>query len=160
MVLASRRSFGVLTGLLLLEAARHDHVERVVRPALDRGEVVLSDRFADSSVVYQGMVRGVGLERCFELNTMATGGIEPDLTVVLDLDHNAGVDRARSRNADGDGRESRLDDEPENFHRKVREGFLELAERLPDRLRVVPADGAPEEVFARVREVLPEGLRD
>lgn len=148
-----------LTELLLLEAARHDHVERVVRPALERGEVVLSDRFADSSVVYQGMVRGVGVEQCIELNRVATGGIEPDLTVVLDLDHRAGVDRARVRNADGDGCESRLDDEPDDFHRRVRDGFLELAGRLPERIRVVPADGAPGEVFDRVRDVLPEALR-
>ncbi len=102
-----------LTELFLLEAARRDHVERVVRPALDRGDVVLSDRYADSSTVYQGMVRGIGVERVEALNRIATEGLEPDLTLVLDLDHESGLNRARSRNAAGDGSESRLDDEPD-----------------------------------------------
>lgn len=147
-----------LSELFLLEAARHDHVERVVRPALANGDVVLCDRYADSSVVYQGMVRGVGEERTVELNRIATGGLDPDLTLVLDLDHESGVERARSRNAEGDGKESRLDDEPATFHRKVREGFLLLAEREPERIRVVSAEGEPNEVFGRVLVELPEDL--
>jgi dTMP kinase len=148
-----------LTELFLLEAARRDHVERVIRPALERGEVVLTDRFADSSLVYQGMVRGVGVERTAELNAIATGGLEPDLTLVLDLDHEAGVGRARSRNAEGGNGESRLDDEPVDFHRQVREGFLELARLAPHRVRVIDASGDPAGVFARVLELLPGGRR-
>jgi len=148
-----------LSELFLLEAARHDHVERVVRPALDRGEVVLSDRYADSSTVYQGMVRGLGEALVIELNRLATGGLEPDLTLVLDLDPTAGVSRARSRNAGGDGAESRLDDEPAEFHRRVRDGFLRLAELHPERVRVVDADGDPDAVFARVLSALPGALR-
>jgi dTMP kinase len=147
-----------LSELFLLEAARHDHVERVVRPALANGDVVLCDRYADSSVVYQGMVRGVGVKRTKELNRIATGSLDPDITLVLDLDHESGVERARSRNAEGDGKESRLDDEPTAFHRKVREGFLLLAEREPKRIRVVSAEGEPNEVFGRVLVELPEDL--
>jgi dTMP kinase len=147
-----------LSELFLLEAARHDHVELVVRPALANGDVVLCDRYADSSVVYQGMVRGVGEERTVELNRIATGGLDPDLTLVLDLDHESGVERARSRNAEGDGKESRLDDEPTTFHRKVREGFLLLAKREPNRVRVVSAEGAPSAVFERILAELPECL--
>ena len=148
-----------LSELFLLEAARHDLVDRVIRPALARGEVVLSDRYADSSLVYQGMVRGVGVERTDELNRVATGGLQPDLTIVLDLDHGSGVQRARLRNAEGDGSESRLDDEPAEFHRRVREGFLHLAEHEPARVRVVSAAGSPEEVFDRVLAELPGELR-
>jgi len=148
-----------LSELFLLEAARHDHVERVVRPALDRGEVILCDRYADSSTVYQGMVRGIGVERVEELNDLATGGLDPDLTVVLDLDPEAGIERARSRNAEGDGSESRLDDEPAEFHRSVREGFLRLADRYPHRVRVIDASGGPDTVFSRLLAVLPEELR-
>ncbi len=148
-----------LTELFLLEAARRDHVEWVVRPAVARGEVVLSDRYADSSTVYQGMVRGVGVERVVELNRIATGGLDPDLTVVLDFDHEAGLLRARSRNAEGDGSESRLDDEPSAFHRRVREGFLHLARTSPDRVRVVSAEGDSHEVFSNVLAVLPKELR-
>jgi dTMP kinase len=148
-----------LSELFLLEAARHDHVERVIRPALARGEVVLSDRYTDSSTVYQGMVRGLGVERVEELNRLATGGLDPDLTLVLDLDPEAGVIRARSRNAMGDGSESRLDDEPAEFHRRVREGFLRLADLHPDRVRVIDAAGSPDAVFPRLLAVLPEELR-
>ena len=138
-----------LVELLLLEAARHDHVERVVVPALARGTVVISDRFADSSTVYQGMVRGLGVEQVERLNALATGGVEPDRTVVLDLEPEAGVGRALRRNAD-DGGASRLDDEPLDFHRRVREGFLELARRHPERIRLVAAAGPADDVFARV----------
>jgi dTMP kinase len=148
-----------LSELFLLEAARHDHVERVIRPALDRGEIVLSDRYADSSTVYQGMVRGIGVERVIELNRLATGGLEPDRTIVLDLDPEAGVARARSRNATGDGSESRLDDEPVAFHRQVRQGFLRLAQIAPGRVRVVDAGDDPEAVFARILAELPVELR-
>jgi dTMP kinase len=138
-----------LVELLLLEAARHDHVERVVVPALASGAVAISDRFADSSTVYQGMVRGLGVEQVERLNALATGGLEPERTVVLDLDPEAGVGRALRRNAD-DGEASRLDQEPLDFHRRVREGFLELARRHPERICLVAAAGTADDVFARV----------
>ena len=147
-----------LTELFLLEAARHDHVENVVAPALQRGEVVISDRYADSSTVYQGMVRGLVEELVIQLNRLATGDLEPDLTVVFDLDPEEGLGRARSRNAAG-AEEDRLDDEPSEFHQRVREGFFRLAELHPDRVRIVDASGDPETVFARLLEVLPEELR-
>lgn len=148
-----------LTELFLLEAARRDHVENVVVPALERGEVVLCDRYADSSTVYQGMVRGLGEELVIQLNRLATSDLDPDLTIVFDLDPEAGVTRARSRNETGDGSESRLDDEPAEFHRRVREGFIRLAELHPERVRVVDASGGPEEVFDRLLAFLPGGLR-
>jgi dTMP kinase len=148
-----------LSELFLLEAARRDLVEKVIRPAIDRGEVVLCDRYADSSVVYQGMVRGVGVETAVELNRIATDGLEPDLTLVLDLDHEAGVQRARTRNEEGDGSESRLDDEPADFHRQVREGFLRLADHHPDRFRVIPAEGKPDKVFGKILAAMPADLR-
>jgi dTMP kinase len=148
-----------LSEIFLLEASRHDHVERTIGPAIEEGAVVLCDRFTDSSLVYQGLVRGLGWDEVAALNRLATGGLEPDLTLVFDMDPEAALARAYSRNSLGRSRESRLDDEPAEFHRRVREGFLELAEREPDRVRVIDADGAPEKVFARVRPVLPEALR-
>jgi dTMP kinase len=147
-----------LTELFLLEAARHDHVEHVIAPALQRGEVVISDRYADSSTVYQGMVRGLGEELVIQLNRLATGDLEPDLTVVFDLDPEEGLGRARSRNAAG-AEADRLDDEPSEFHQRVREGFFRLAELHPERVRIVDASGDPETVFARLLEVVPEELR-
>jgi dTMP kinase len=148
-----------LSEIFLLEASRHDHVERVIRPAINDGAVVLCDRFTDSSLVYQGLVRGLGWDEVAQLNRLATGGLDPDLTLVLDMDPEAALARAQSRNSEGSSRESRLDDEPMEFHRRVRKGFLELAEREPDRVWVIDADGSPEKVFARIHPVLPEALR-
>jgi dTMP kinase len=148
-----------LSEIFLLEASRRDHVERVIRPALEAGAVVLCDRFTDSSLVYQGVVRGLGWDEVAALNRLATGGLEPDLTLVFDMDPEKALARAHSRNAEGATRESRLDDEPAAFHRQVREGFLELARREPDRVRVIDAAGRPEKVFARIGPVLPGELR-
>lgn len=147
-----------LSEYLLFGAARHDHVRRCIEPALARGEVVVCDRFSDSSVVYQGWVRGVGEERIAALDREATGGLAPDLTVVLDLDPVAALERVRARHAGG-GEQSRLDDEPDEFHARVREGFLRLARREPGRVRVVDADASAEEVHRRVLACLPEDLR-
>jgi len=145
--------------IFLLEAARRDHVELVIRPAIEDGAVVLCDRFTDSSLVYQGLVRGLGWEEVAGLNRLATGGLEPDLTLVFDMDPEAALARAHTRNSEASSRESRLDDEPAEFHRRIRDGFLELAEREPSRVRVIDADGSPEKVFARVHPLLPEALR-
>jgi dTMP kinase len=145
--------------IFLLEAARRDHVERIVRPALAEGAVVLCDRFTDSSLVYQGFVRGLGWDEVARLNRLATGGLDPDLTLVFDMDPGAALARAHTRNSEGAGRESRLDDEPAVFHQRVREGFLKLARREPDRVRVIDAVGRPEKVFARIHPALPEALR-
>jgi len=144
------------TELFLLEAARRDHVRAVVAPALERGAVVLSDRFADSSTVYQGAVRALGAECVEGLNRLATGGLEPALTIVLDLPADEGVGRALARNA-GDGRtDDRLDGENLEFHRQVREAFLALARRLPERIRVVDARGSSEAVFDRLLPLVEE----
>ena len=147
-----------LTEIFLLEAARHDHVERVIRPALARGAVVLCDRFADSSWVYQGVVRGLGEEAVERLNELSTGGVEPDLTLVLDMEPGAALGRARDRNSASASRESRLDDEPREFHERVRQGFHRLAERFPGRVRLIDANAAPDEVFRRVLAALPAEL--
>ena len=142
-----------LSEIFLLEAARRDHVERIIRPAIE------SDRFTDSSLVYQGLVRGLGWDEVAGLNRLATGGLDPDLTLVFDMDPEAALARAQSRNTEESSRESRLDDDPAEFHRRVREGFLELARREPDRVRVIDAEGSHDEVFDRVHPVLPDGLR-
>lgn len=138
-----------LTELFLLEAARHDHVDNLIRPAVARGAVVLADRFADSSTVYQGLVRGIGSAVVRQLNILATGGLEPDLTLIFDLDPAESLGRAHGRNA-AEGSSSRLDDEPPDFHRDVRDAFLRLAATDRRRMRVVDATGSSDEVFARV----------
>ncbi len=148
-----------LTELFLLAAARRDHVERVIRPALARGAVVLCDRFTDSSVVYQGLAGGVDAEVVAEVNRLATGGLEPHLTLVFDLDPADALPRVRSRNGAAGGAESRIDERPTTFHQRVRQAFLELAEREPGRVRVVAAGGSPEAIRRSVLQCLPEALR-
>jgi dTMP kinase len=148
-----------LSELFLLAAARRDHVVQVIEPALARGEVVLCDRFADSSLVYQGMVRKVGEEVTGQVNQLATGGLEPDLTIVLDMDPEVAVTRARLRNADRDDAQSRLDDEPDDFHRQIAAGYRRLAELLPHRARMVDAAADKETVFERLLVHLPKELR-
>ena len=147
-----------LTEIFLLAAARHEHVERVIRPALERRAAVLCDRYTDSSAVYQGMVRGVGEEVVARINRLATGALEPDLTIVLDVEPAQALPRAHCRNADTDLNESRLDDEPVAFHTRVRKGFLRLARQHPDRVQVVDASGDPDVVFKRIVAVLPAEL--
>jgi len=142
-----------MTELFLLEAARHDHVDGLIQPALERGAVVLADRFADSSTVYQGFVRGLGAAVVRQLNIMAAGGLEPDLTLLFDLDPDEGLARAHGRNAQ-EGSKDRLDEEPAEFHREIRQAFLRLAEAVPKRIRVVDAAGSEDEVFDRVIAVV------
>jgi len=147
-----------LSELFLLAAARRDLVERVIRPALSRGAVVLCDRFTDSSVVYQGVVGGVGREMVEEINRMATGGLVPDRTFLLDLDPRVGIERTRRRNDEVGGR-SRFDERPLEFHQRVQDAYLELALEDTARFRVLPAEEEEEVLFERLLEELPEALR-
>jgi glycosyltransferase involved in cell wall biosynthesis len=105
-------------------------VEEILRPALDRGEIVLCDRYGDASTAYQGVGRGLGIERVEEFNDLATGRLSPDLTFLVDLDPREGQVRMGRRKRD------RMEQEDAEFHRKVREGYLELARRHP-RVRVI-----------------------
>ena len=130
-----------LTEALLFAASRAEHVQRVIRPALAGGQVVLCDRYVDSTVAYQGYGRGVALETVAELNRLATGGVMPDLTLVLDLDVSEGLRRARARRgalAACDPFE-RLAIE---FHERVRKGYWAIRDREPERVTLVDADRA------------------
>lgn len=118
---------------LLFAAARGEHVARVVRPALAQGAVVICDRYLDSSVAYQGVGRGLGVERVRDLSLWAAHGLLPDLTVLLDVDPEVGLARFAERD--------RLEAEPLAYHQAVRQGFLDLAAAEPHRYLVVPADG-------------------
>jgi dTMP kinase len=135
---------------LLFAASRGEHVARLVRPALERGAVVITDRYLDSSIAYQGVARGLGLEVVEELNLWATRHLLPDLTVVLDVEAGAGLDRVTDPN--------RLEDEPTSFHTVVVQAFRDLAAREPGRYLVLPASGSREEIAAaildRVRTLL------
>lgn len=145
-----------LTELLLYAASRRQHVIEVIRPALDRGAVVLCDRFTDATLAYQGFGRLLDLDRLRTLNEWVTGGLHPDLTLLYDIDEEAGLRRAQSRNARAASAEGRFEGEDIGFHRRVREGYLALATAEPRRFVVLDAEGSIDEVFERTLAVLRE----
>lgn len=138
-----------LSELFLILAARAAFVDKVVRPALEAGKVVVADRFALSTLAYQGYGRGLPLDRIREANAIATGGLEPDLYLVLDV----GVERGAARQIEQGKAPDRMEGAGEAFLRRVREGYLELARGEP-RVRVLPGGGSPEEVHRRIRGLL------
>jgi len=132
---------------LLYAAARAQLVGEVIRPALARGATVIADRFIDSSVAYQGVARGLGIDRVLAVNDAATGGLQPDRTLLLRIPREEAAAR-RDVNAD------RIESEAGAFHDAVAEGFSQAAIRFPERVRVVDAGGSREQVAARVREAV------
>ncbi len=138
-----------LAELLLVSAARAEHLTRVIEPALAAGSWVLCDRYLDSTRVYQGLAGGLGLERVDRLQREVAGFRLPDLTLVLDLPAPVGLARRRAA-----GATSRFERKGEAFHERVREGFRTLAAAEPERLVLVDAERPVEEVAARIREVV------
>ena len=136
---------------LLFAAARAQLVEQVIGPALGRGEVVLCDRYLDSSLAYQGAARGLGQEPIAAINRFATGGLLPDLVVLLRLDPEEGLARGR-------GSRDRIECQDLEFHRRVAQGFLDLAEADPERFVIVDAAPPPDRVAAEVREAVQRSL--
>lgn len=132
--------------LLLYLADRAQHVRQVLLPALADGAVVVCDRFADSSEVYQGRVRGLGVERVRQLNRWVCGDLWPDLTLVLDLDPGLGLGRVRQRQGDLGLAPDRLESEGLAFHQAVRQGFLEQVAQEPQRLKFIEAGRSPQRV--------------
>jgi dTMP kinase len=152
-LLEGDRSPAPLAELLLFAADRAQHVHEVIAPALAAGKIVVCDRFADSTLAYQGFGRGLDIGLIRRLNDEATGGLKPDLTLLLDLSPEAGLTREGAQ-LDVTGRE------PVEFHQRVREGFLALARQEPKRFVVIDATLTPEEVtkqaMAAVEERLPQ----
>ena len=145
-----------LCQVFLFMAARQQHVAQVIRPAIARGAVVISDRYVDATMAYQGFGQGVELETIRDLNALATGGVLPDLTLVLDLDPAVGMSRIGGRRLDA------FEKMDLAFHRRVRDGYLEIARTEKRRVVVLPADRDEETlasaVTATVNELL--GRRD
>jgi len=158
---AENRAITPLTELLLYAAARSQHMSEVVTPALEAGGIVLCDRFTDATIVYQGYGRRLDLAVIAKLNQLATGGMRPDLTVLLDCPAETGLKRAISRiNSVAGAREERFELESLQFHQRVREGYLCLAQQEPERFVIIDAAaGIPETEEAIAAEVL-ERLAD
>lgn len=142
-----------LAELLLYLADRYQHLKEVVEPALREGCWVFSDRYHDATLAYQGYARGIGLERADRIAALLDIP-RPDLTVLIDVPVELGLERARSRNRDAEDPLGRFEAEEVEFHRKVREGYLTIAAREPDRFLHLDGQGAPEVVFERLKESL------
>jgi dTMP kinase len=138
---------------LLFAAARADHVEKTIRPALERGQWVLSDRFVDSSLAYQGGAGGLGIEPVRTLHDLGSQGFLPHRTLVLMLAD--GGERARARDSDGS---DRIGGRPADYHRKVAEAFRLLADQEPARVRLVEGSGTPDEVTQRLLDEIADLL--
>ena len=139
---------------LLMYAARSDHLDRLIRPALARGAWVISDRFADSSRAYQGVAGGLDPDFIEALDRGVVGADQPDLTLIFDLAASAGLARAAGRGA----AEARFEGKGAAFHERLREGFAAIAKAHPERCVMIDADAAPDDVFARIWSVVRERL--
>ncbi|MBI5101272.1 MAG: dTMP kinase [Nitrospirae bacterium] len=146
-ILLSTDSLGMipLTELLLYNAARVQHIEEVIAPALTRGEIVITDRFSDSTVAYQGYGRDIDLKLIDSLDAVSTNRLRPDLTVLLDLDAETGLRRNKEINKD-----DRLEREDISFHEKVRRGFISIAAKESDRVRIIDCSEGIGEVHKKI----------
>ena len=142
------------TELLLYFSSRAQHVESVIRPALEKGKVVICDRFYDATVAYQGYGRNIDLEKIRFINDFATEGLAPDLTILIDIDVLRGIERSKSRNKAKLLKKEldRMERESLDFHNRVRQGYLTLAERNRGRFRVFDGCLPQETLFENIRQ--------
>ena len=150
--------------LLLFEASRNQLVEKVIRPALTKGTWVICDRFMDSTTAYQGYGRGLPVDEVKSIHHFTINEIEPDLTLLLDLDVNTGFDRITQRFLELGESADRFEQEERSFHERVRQGYLTLAQEEPNRFRIVDASKNPKTVsksiWAIIKNLLTEGRED
>ena len=152
-LLDSQEQVDPLTELLVFAADRAQHVRRLLRPALESDRVVISDRYADATVAYQGSGRGFSPELIQQIVQLATDGLKPDLTLLFDLPVAECLKRTGRRTTDKQ-KADRLDSEDSEFHTRVREAYLRLAEAEPQRFRVIDSSGPVEETHAQVKEII------
>ncbi len=155
---AKNREMCPTTELLLTFASRAQNVDERILPALAMGQVVLSDRFTDSTLVYQGMGRGLGAEVVYEVDRIACRGLVPDLTLLVDVDTEVGLSRAHQRNQRTQDVETRIDEQAVGFHKKIRDAYHQLAADEPKRVKLIDggrdAESVAEEVWRVVEAYL------
>ncbi len=142
-----------ITELLLYNASRTQHTEEVIIPAINRGAVVITDRFTDSTIAYQGYGRGIDLNLLDSIDLIATGRLRPDITILLDLDVEVGLKRNRGIN-----KTDRLELEDVEFHQKVRSGYHSLAAKEPERIKLINISGSIEEIHNRIVKIISDIL--
>jgi dTMP kinase len=146
------------TEALLLAAGRRQHVVEKIRPALSRGDIVLCDRFVDSSIAYQGQARGIGVEEVKAINAFAIEGLKPDLTIYLDVEAEVGLSRIRDKKSNRS--QDRLELEAITFHEEVRKGYAQLISQEPERFTIIDASQVEEKVFEDTWAVIKAKLKD
>lgn len=145
-----------MTELLLMYAARIDHVEKLIKPALERGAWVICDRFSDSSMAYQGVARGLGTDRVEAIHTAVMNGFQPDMTILFDIDPILALKRVKTRGEDL----SRFDTETLDFHKKLRAAFLEMAEKSPDRFETIDAASSRDAITTQIKHSMMKKFPD
>jgi dTMP kinase len=138
-----------VTELLLYNASRVQHLKEVILPALNKGGIVITDRFSDSTVAYQGYGRGIDLKLIDSLDRMVTEGLKPDITLLIDLDAETGLLRNKGIN-----KTDRLELEDLKFHKKVRAGYLQIAAREPERIKLIDGSGSIEEIQRKIIDIV------
>lgn len=139
-----------LTEILLLSAARRDHYNNLIKKNIDDNVVVISDRFYDSSLIYQGVVKGLGMDKVMQITQIAIGNAAPDVTFLLDSDPEISQKRMSTRAED----RNVYDDKSIEFHKKLRAGFLQIASQHPSRIKIINADQSPQEVSEQINQII------
>ena len=142
LLLTSKENIAKTSELFLFLADRAQHVKEVIEPALEQGKIVLCDRFSDSTIAYQGGPRGFEMQKVEELCQFASGGLEPDLTLYLDIDPVIGLERVKKLSSAQD----RIESETLEFHQEIRKAFLKLAKQYPSRIQTIDATGSKQSV--------------
>jgi dTMP kinase len=156
--LETEENVAPMAELLLFAADRAQHVEFLIKPALADGRIVISDRYADATYAYQGVGRGFPEVTVDQVIELATGGLRPDLTLFFDISVETAIKRTGSRSGD-EAKANRMDFETAEFYKRVREAYLQIAERESDRFIVVDAEGSVEEIHTKVVEIVADSLR-
>lgn len=150
--------WSALSEALLIYAARDMHVQRLIRPALEEDKIVITDRFYDSTFVYQGYGRGLDLDSLSKINDIVLKGLKPDITFVLDIDSEQGLTRSQRRLASEqlgvDQTEDRFERLALDFHQKIRDGFLDIANKEPERCHVIDASQSIEDMAAQIKKIV------
>ena len=155
---SSTSGLAPLAELALMYAARAQHLQEVIRPALAKGEIVVSDRYNDASLAYQGYGRELGAETVRALDRVICGRTQPDLTIVLDLAPRRSLERAQAREPGRESKQGRFESQGMSFYKRVRYGYLAMAHREPRRMKVVQAGRPVAEVHAEILKLVDEFL--
>ncbi len=156
--LETQESVAPMAELLAFAADRAQHVEYLIKPAIAAGQIVISDRYADATFAYQGAGRGFPVDKVNQVIELATGGLKPDLTLFFDITVETAISRMDARD-ESQAKKNRMDEETAEFYNRVRQAYFGIAEREPERFRIIEASGTVESIHERVVELVADILK-